>query len=159
MLCAKAQKISKLSEKDKFIFASYRVEALNQAGSLKPAITALKETQMTLKPDSQFECIFGYSSPWVDRNIKYSSKSIHQFNSTALALQDDAEINSKETGENLKKLVEQSNPELQSQSSPLSGLIVYNFLRKGQNSQVLHYLKRRKAPDQLASGLKPTSSS
>lgn len=157
MLCTKAQKVPKLSEKEKFIFASYRVEALNQTGSLKPSITALKELQVTLKPDVQFDCTFGYSSPWVDSNTKYSAKMIHLFNSTALALQDDTECNSKETVENLKRLTEQSSLDQQSQSSPLSGLIVYNFLRKGQHSQALHYLKRRKVPDQLGSGLKSST--
>lgn len=148
MLCTKAPKIAKIGDKEKFIFGMYKAEALNMLGSIKQSYTASKETPVILKPETQFECTFGYWSPWVDSTVQYNAKTIQAFNTTALALQDEQESGTKETSENLRRLMEQTEPDLQSQTSPLSTLVVYNILRKGQQHQALHYLKRRKILEQ-----------
>jgi hypothetical protein len=119
----------KLSDRDKFVLGMYRAEALMQLGSIKQGIASLKE--LSLKPELQLKCSFGYASPWIDKTVDYSSRTVYLLNLANMAMNEESEINSKELTEAIKHLTELFESKSLKGVTPLASFFLYNYLRKG----------------------------
>lgn len=111
----------------------YKVEAHVQLGNNKLALSSVKEINFP-KQECTFKCTFGYSAPWIDKSIDYSSKVLMQINYSAIGLTEDLENQSKELQETIRSLSELSDPKITRGVSPLPTNILYSYLRKGRRS-------------------------
>lgn len=122
-------KVSKITEKDKFIFSIYKSEAQGLLGSNKLGLAAIKETSW--KVEGAFKCSFGLPSPWVDRSSDYTSKLIHSINYHNYAINDDTESLTSEFKTVCTDLMEHVEQKNYKSVTPLSSVILYSLLKKG----------------------------
>jgi hypothetical protein len=128
---AKALRLPKITEHEKFVLSMYRVEATAQLGSGKAALGMIKELP---KLESTYKCSFGLAAPWVDRSTDYNAKLLLQANFVAVGLTDDSESQTKEMTEALKALSELNDTKTLKGVTPIASSLLYNHLRKGNFS-------------------------